>query len=380
MTTATSHDLRLQLQDASFTLSRGGRFVLSCDPEGRVLTWFEDGTLYKRSLGSRVLARRSDGGRRQRWTLSDREAAEVFGRIRAFVASALNAPLPRAPLERAFAWTPERLLAERATFDRAYAPVSILPPDQYFSVVLQATLGCSWNKCTFCTFYEGRPFTVKTQDAFEAHVAAVRDLLGDGAALRRSLFLADGNALMVANAKLLPMMHAARRAFPGRDFHGFVDVFTGGRKTVEGWSELREAGLRRVYLGLETGHDPLLAWVNKPGGQSEAIELVTTLKTAGLNVAPILMLGVGGERFADAHVRDTLALLDALPLGPGDLVYLSPFVQHAGGEYAKKADADGIAPLEGAEIEAQFEVLRDAVKRVHPGVRTARYDIREFLY
>lgn len=345
-----------------------------------MLTWFEDGTLYKRSLDSRVLARRAAHGRRERWALDDHEAADMFERVRTFVARALDEPLQKTLLERTVAWTPDRLLAERAKFARAYAPVGILPPDQYFSVVLQATLGCSWNKCTFCTFYEGRPFTVKTQGAFEVHLTDVRDFLGEGATLRRSLFLADGNALMVANAKLLPMMNAAKRTFPNRDFYGFVDVFTGQRKTVEQWAELREAGLRRVYLGLETGHDPLLAWVNKPGGRAESVELVTTLKAAGLNVAPIVMLGVGGRTFAEAHVRDTLALLEALPLAPGDLVYLSPFVQHDGGEYARRADADGLEPLSEPESELQFDVLRDAVKRAHPFVRAARYDIREFLY
>jgi radical SAM superfamily enzyme YgiQ (UPF0313 family) len=216
--------------------------------------------------------------------------------------------------------------------------------------------------------------------AFEAHVDAVQALFGRAADARRSVFLADGNALVLGNARLRPLLEAARGAFPDRPFAGFVDVFGGERKGVDAWRELRALGLERVAIGIETGHDPLLGWLNKPGSANEAAAFVADLKGAGVRVAVILMVGVGGARFAEAHVRDSARLLHRLALDAGDVVYLSPFVVHAGTGYAERAAADGVAPLDPAAIAAQYGVLRAAARAAAPRTPVARYDIDEFLY
>lgn len=369
---------RLHQQPDSFTLSdAGGEQVLSFDREGRLLTWFNGGTTYKRALNSRLLARKREGEVRQGWDVPAAEVPLVFERLLEQVreaAQVIHSPL----LEKVLDWAPEKLLAERERFAAAYAPVSILPPDQYFAVVVQATRGCSWNKCTFCTFYRDRAFTVQTPEAFATHLAAVKVLLGEAASLRRSIFIADGNALMLANQKLLPLLEMAKTTFPGRDLHGFLDVNTGSRKSVEDWQELRQAGVKRVYIGLETGHDPLLAWLNKPGSADQAAELVTDLKEAGLSVGPIFMTGVGGQKYAAQHVSDTLKLMEQLPLSKRDIVYLSPFVQH--GPYAEIAKQDGVLPLSPSKVMQQENLFRQQLKTAHPGVKVARYDILEFLY
>lgn len=368
---------RLQTQPNSFTLSEGSAQVLSFDLEGRLITWFDRGTTYKRGLNSRLLARKRDGDVRLRWDVPAAEVPLVFKRVQQEVRAAaqdISSPL----IEKVLHWTPEKLLAEQERYEAAYAPVSILPPDQYFAVVVQATRGCSWNKCTFCTFYRDRAFTVQSPEAFAAHLDAVQTLLGEAASLRQSIFIADGNALMLANQKLLPLLDMAKTAFPGRDLHGFLDVNTGSRKSVQDWRDLHAAGVRRIYLGLETGHDPLLAWLNKPGSAEQAVQLVGDLKAAGLSVGPIFMTGVGGQKYAAAHVQDTVNLLNRLPLTAGDLVYLSPFVEH--GPYAELARQDGVSPLSPDEVAQQERVFRDTLKTAHPGVKAARYDILEFLY
>ena len=78
---------------------------------------------------------------------------------------------------------------------------------------------------------------------------------------------------------------------------------------------MAELGLKRVYIGLESGHDPLLEFVRKPGHAQDAIETVQTIKAAGINVGLIVMIGLGGDRFAAGHVADTIAVLNQMPLG-----------------------------------------------------------------
>ncbi len=92
------------------------------------------------------------------------------------------------------------------------------------------------------------------------------------------------------------------------------------------------------------------------------------------------MVGVGGARFAEAHVRDTSALLARLELDAGDVVYLSPFVVHPGSGYAERAAADGVAPLDPLALADQYRVLRAAARNAAPRTPAARYDIDEFVY
>ncbi len=383
----------VSVQEAATTLSPDRRTVIAFDLEGRPTSWFTGGDTFKRSLASDVFGRRTVAGERRRWRVAPEDRQALFEQATRVATDALEdagrgaalveperASALEERLERIVYWTAERLAAERSRFLAAYAPISILPPDQYGAVVLQATFGCSWNRCTYCSFYQGRPFQVRPSQTFEAHVEAVRTLLGRAAEGRRSVFLADGNALVLSNERLQSIVEAAGSAFPGRPLAGFVDVFSGERKPASAWRALRGWGLERVAIGVETGHDPLLAYLNKPGSADEAAAFVTLLKEAGLAVSVILMVGVGGRRYAAGHTRDTAALLERLPLGEGDVVYLSPFVRHDDSAYAERAAADGLEDLDQTERAEQDAALRGAARAAVPGARVARYHIDEFVY
>ncbi|GGM96834.1 amino acid ABC transporter substrate-binding protein [Thermus composti] len=344
-----------------------GRRVLSFDREGRPYHYFREGETFKRALDGSLHLRYREGERRRR-RLTSEEALGVYREILDLAEAHLQDPKRRKEVLR---WTPEALL-DPTPYRRAYAwPISILPPDAYLSVVLQATTGCTWNRCAFCSFYQDRPFQKRTLEAFAQHVERVRELLGKGLLLRRGVFLADGNALALG-APLIPLLEVAGKAFPGEPILGFLDLFSGAKKEASWWRRLYGLGLRRVYLGLETGHAPLLALLQKPGHPEEALPLVRALKEAGLSVGVILMVGAGGKAFAEAHFRDSLRLLSRLPLGKEDVVYLSPFHEHPETPYA----ALGLEPL--PQLEEALQAWAQAVRRL--GLRASRYEIREFLY
>ncbi|HHO57681.1 MAG TPA: radical SAM protein [Oceanithermus profundus] len=358
------------------------RHVLSFDREGRLYTFYDDGVLYKRALDSTLhWRRRAPGGPRERGVLGPEEARTVFARVYEHALRAAEL-LDPACAERirseVLPWTPERLAGERERFSAIYRPIAILPPDQYFAIVVQATEGCTWNKCTFCSFYQGRPFHAKTPEQLREHAEAVRDFLGRQLLLRRGVFLADGNALALSRSRLLPIFEAVREVFPGRPVFSFVDLYSGERHDPADWGELARLGLERVYVGMETGHDELLAFLNKPGSARELEAFVRELKGAGVGVGLIVMVGVGGRGYREAHARATLAALARMPLDRRDLVYLSPFVEHPDSVYARERAAAGLEPMSWDEIEAETARLAAEVRRL--GVRAARYDIREFIY
>ena len=240
----------------------------SFDLAGRLIGAFAGGVNYRRGLDNRVLSkwRGADGVRQRRW-LEPEEARQFL--VEAYdlahrVATVTDAP-GLAVLQR---WDWAALQADARRFGEIYRPVSILPPDQYLALVVQATEGCSYNQCTFCDFYRDRPFRVKSADELRAHIAAVRAFFGPAIGLRKSLFLADANALVVPMPRLrawLDVIAEARLLSVDAGIFSFLDAFDVQRKTADEWAELAARGLRRVYIGMETGDDGLLRWLRKPG-------------------------------------------------------------------------------------------------------------------
>jgi len=369
------------------------------DREGRLFAAYQGGHLYRRGLDNRLLEKWWEKGRRfYREVVGEEKVTFLQGVIRVVgeVASALKrgdagvlAPSGSVSpgevdelLARILRHDARALEEERRRFLAVYRPVSILPPDQYLAVVFQATEGCHWNRCTFCTFYRDRPFRIKSPEEFRRHVREVLDFLGEGLSMRRSIFLADANALVAPQLRLKAFIQAVEAFLPVREMglYSFLDVFTGRRKPQEEFAELRELGLRRVYIGLETGDDELLHFLNKPGSARDAVEVVRTLRAAGVHVGVIVMVGVGGDRFAQNHVDRTVEVLNAMELGPGDIVYLSEFVEFPGSAYAHRARAEGIKALDDAAMKAQRRAIIEGLRFSGGRPKIARYSLQEYLY
>jgi hypothetical protein len=375
-----------------------GSTSFTFDSAGRLHAAFFGGRNYRRSLDNRMMVKWTERHptARERWRrwLAQPEArtvAEIAYKaiLDVLAVSASAPPEVQAALAKIKLWDWAALQQDRDRFQQIYTPIGILPPDQYLALVLQATQGCSHNACTFCTFYRGLPFRIKSPAEFQAHLAAVLDFFGSALAMRRSIFLADANALVVPMQQLLAFLDVlaevpqlAPQGPAGRPLFAFIDAFHVERKSVSDWQELRERGLRRVYIGMESGHDPLLRWLNKPGDAGAVLDAVTTLKAAGLNASVIVMLGVGGDCYAHGHVADTLRLLNAMPLARGDLIYISDFRQLPDAPYNELATSQGIQPLSQPAIRAQEAAIRAGYQPHDPTdpPQFSRYDIDEFIY
>jgi radical SAM superfamily enzyme YgiQ (UPF0313 family) len=368
--------------------------VSSWDLAGRPYVFVRDGWTYRRALDGRVL-QKGEGAARVRRVLAADAARPVIEAARADSRAALSAleataaprhEEARRRLARIVSMDGDALGADAERFRRVYRPVGMLPPDQYLAVVLQATEGCAWNECTFCGLYRDTPFRARRVSEFAAHVHAVLDYFGDAITLRRTVFLGEANAMCVGHDRLIRLLDVVDQAFarvPGRRLrgvHAFVDVWTGARRTAAQYRQYAARGLRRLYVGLESGDRGLLGWLRKPFAPAEAIELVATVKSAGLGVGVIVLLGAGGERFHDAHVRETATVLTRMGLDAGDLLYFSELVPSwmRGGPSASY----DLRPLSPAGCAEQRRLILAGARPADPArpPRIASYDVREFVY
>jgi radical SAM superfamily enzyme YgiQ (UPF0313 family) len=291
-----------------------------------------------------------------------------------------------ARLAEVTAYTPERLMQEHSRFHALYKPVSVLPPDQYLSVVVQVVHGCPYNQCTFCDLYRDRDFEIIEGRALSLRVKGVRSFFGRALGMRKGLFLGDGNALCLPASKLLTIVDTVNSEFadtrlPSDGIFAFGDVRAVLHKSVAELEELRRRGLKRVYLGLESGAQELLQFLQKPSTRTQQIESVRRLKRAGLSAAVIFLAGVGGGRFTEIHLRETLALIHALPFQPGDLIYASRFYAIEGAPYADQVRSGDLDLLSDQQITQQIAQLRSGIDpAVLKTAKFAPYDLGGFVY
>lgn len=305
-------------------------------------------------------------------------------------------------LTRAAAFDVAAARADANLYRRLYGNVAVLPPNEYNAVVVQATEGCAYNHCTFCTLYRGVRYRPKPVAEFEQHTRDVMAYHGQALRARRSIFLGEANALMLphndlvadlrALSAVVKLPDAGQATVPAtwwlgnaKQFDGvgsFMDVFTTKPRSESQYQELRQHGLRRVYIGLESGDAGLLKFLNKPVEESHFIGTVTALKRAKIDVGVIVLLGAGGKQFDQDHADETSRVINALPLGRGDYIYLSPLVVYHGGPYDDIALSQNIEPLSAAEIDVQENRIRGAFRfdqhRGRPYV--ARYELETFVY
>jgi radical SAM superfamily enzyme YgiQ (UPF0313 family) len=364
----------------------------SFDRAGRLLALFRDERSYQRTLDHRLLERlRGNGPRRRELPPEegDRLLQRTFADLRALAADVPQldlAPGDRQRLSealaRVLAFGPDRLAEDGAAFQALYKPVSILPPDQYLALVLQATEGCSWNRCTFCGLYRDRKFRIHSPESFREHCEAVRGFYGEGLSLRRGIFLADANALVIPQARLRALFAIAQEFFRlpdrPRPVFSFVSAFDVDRKSPDDWAKLHALGLERAYIGLETGDDALLRFLNKPGTVQDAIDAVQALRAGGVSVGVIVMAGIGGDRFAETHVAQSVEAVRAMDLGARDQVYLSNYVPAPNTEYGHDAAVAGIRALSEDEIDAQLKDLQARLRAVAPETIVAPYHVDGF--
>ena len=180
------------------------------------------------------------------------------------------------------------------------------PPSEARSLILQATIGCSWNRCTFCSMYRSKRFRIRTLEDLESDVEKVIPYY-EGI---DRVFLADGNALGIETEEMISILKMLYGRF---DSLKRVTTYAGPRdlkeKSVDELRALKDAGLTMVYLGLESGSDKVLRKVRKGANPEMMIDGAHKLKEAGIELSTIFILGLGGAELTEEHARETARIV-----------------------------------------------------------------------
>jgi len=190
-----------------------------------------------------------------------------------------------------------------------YEGMCIRPPSEAYSILLQVTLGCSHNKCSFCGTYKDKRFTIKDDKII------LSDILFAAKYMKRQdkVFLMDGDALIIPQKRLMWIIDRINEHLPWvKRIGAYANAKSIKMKTHEELAELRRNKLGILYYGVETGDDELRKKINKGSDAKTCIEMGRKVKEAGIKLSVTVLLGIAGKEKSLQHAKATGELLSAM--------------------------------------------------------------------
>jgi radical SAM superfamily enzyme YgiQ (UPF0313 family) len=186
------------------------------------------------------------------------------------------------------------------------------PPSEARSLLVQATVGCPHNRCTFCLVYKNTRFKVRPVQEIKEDLEEAARVYGGGV---RTVFFPAGNTIAMPTEALAEICRQACALFPSLEritVYGSSQFIV--KKGLTGLSILAEAGLNRIHVGWESGDDKILADIKKGATREVHAEASRLMREAGLELNAYVILGIGGREGTESHARKTAALVNEAPL------------------------------------------------------------------
>jgi radical SAM superfamily enzyme YgiQ (UPF0313 family) len=181
------------------------------------------------------------------------------------------------------------------------------PPSEARSLILQATIGCSNNTCTFCCSYKNKKFKIKPLEQLKSDIHLVEPHYKHV----KRIFLADGDALVMKTQQVVDTLDFLYQVFPQLERVGvYASPQNLLQKSVDELVLLKEHGLGIIYLGVETGLDSLLTKVKKGVTRQEMITAGSKAVESGIPLSVTIIIGLGGPELSEQHAKETASLLN----------------------------------------------------------------------
>lgn len=232
------------------------------------------------------------------------------------------------------------------------------PPSEADSLLIQATVGCPHNRCTFCMVYKNGPrYRERPLAEIEADLREARELYGDGA---RTLFFPAGNTIAMRTRNLARICRFARRQFPHLER---ITVYGSSQyihqKGPQGLGELAAAGLSRIHVGLESGDDEVLRRICKGVDSRRQIQAGKWVRAAGIQLSLYVVLGIGGRDRTRSHADETARVINAIS---PDFVRLRTFVPKINTPLLEDVQRGAFEMLGPLEVLAETERLISGIE------------------
>ncbi len=182
------------------------------------------------------------------------------------------------------------------------------PPSEGKSLIIQVTLGCSWNKCAFCEMYTSKQFKARKEEEVFADIDAFKPYADQ----IRKVFLADGDPLVLSTTRLLKILAKLTSTFPNlRRISTYASPSNIARKSLGDLKLLKEAGLTLLYVGIESGDSDVLKAIDKGETYQTTIEGLNKSKSVGIDSSVMIINGVGGVELSEQHAINSAKVLNA---------------------------------------------------------------------
>jgi radical SAM superfamily enzyme YgiQ (UPF0313 family) len=219
------------------------------------------------------------------------------------------------------------------------------PPSESRSLIFQVTLGCSFNKCSFCDMYRSKDYSERPMEDIFKEI----ELMAKYYPFTRRVFLADGDAMNLNTEKLIKIITKIRKNFKTIERISCYSMPKNLlQKSADELMALKTAGLDMVYLGIESGNDKILKKVTKGATSDMIIKSCNKAKDAGFILSCMIILGLGGRTYTIDHAKDTAMVISKIsPDYVGALtLYMEPNIEK---EFHEKF-GEPFLPLEDSEV------------------------------
>ena len=179
------------------------------------------------------------------------------------------------------------------------------PPSEAYSLIIQATIGCNHNRCTFCGSYRDKKFAIRSIEEIRADLEDARHM-----GPVQKVFLADGDALCIPQRRLKEILQAVNEYLPSVERIGiYGNARNILKKSPEDLQELKALKLGIIYLGVETGDSELLVKIQKGSTYDQLVQAAKRVKESGIALSVTVLLGIGGIEASQRHASETAKIL-----------------------------------------------------------------------
>jgi len=182
------------------------------------------------------------------------------------------------------------------------------PPSEAMSLLIQVTYGCPHNRCTFCGMYKGHKCARRPISEVLEDIETAKEEIGSYV---RTVFLPDGNSIILKTDDLVTICNAITDAFPDIErITSYGSARFVVKKTADEWKMIREAGLSRIHMGIESGDPEILKKIKKGATRDTFIEAAGLLHGAGIEISEYILIGVAGKERSIEHAKNSATLLN----------------------------------------------------------------------